>query len=147
MALVYPQQVTLYQTGDAVEGASFNNFLDALDASYCTFEGGDDPTEDGIYPDPQGGYQGPEDCGTIKGAKVISSSYSYNEFDLTPFYVQRQCQEYLKLGLQGITFIYSTGDYGVAGEGGVCIDASACTTNDTSITSRSQSSQALKLII
>ena len=28
MSLVYPQQVTLYQTGDIVEGASFNNFLD-----------------------------------------------------------------------------------------------------------------------
>lgn len=27
MALVYPQQVTLYQAGDLVEGASFNNFL------------------------------------------------------------------------------------------------------------------------
>ena len=28
MSLVYPQQVTLYQAGDPVEGASFNNFLD-----------------------------------------------------------------------------------------------------------------------
>lgn len=27
MALVYPQKVTLYQVGDVVEGASFNNFL------------------------------------------------------------------------------------------------------------------------
>lgn len=40
MTLVYPQQVTLYQVGDLVEGASFNNFLDGIDASYCTFEGG-----------------------------------------------------------------------------------------------------------
>lgn len=66
MALVAPQQVTLYQAGDLpqgstfhsiptfeilltklVKGASFNNLLDALDASYCTFEGGDDPTQDG----------------------------------------------------------------------------------------------------
>ena len=39
-------------------GASFNNFLDALDGTFCTFEGGDDPTQDGIYPDPYGGYQG-----------------------------------------------------------------------------------------
>ena len=38
MSLVKPQSVTLYQVGDDVEGASFNNFLDALDASYCTFE-------------------------------------------------------------------------------------------------------------
>jgi len=38
---VYPQKVALYQAGDLVEGASFNNFLDALDASYCTSGGGD----------------------------------------------------------------------------------------------------------
>lgn len=68
MALVAPQQVTLYQAGDLpqgstfhsipsfenlltnlAKGASFNNLLDALDASYCTFEGGDDPTQDGQY--------------------------------------------------------------------------------------------------
>ena len=42
--LVYPQKVTLYQTGDLVEGASFNNFLDALDSSYCTYSGGDSAT-------------------------------------------------------------------------------------------------------
>ena len=41
---VYPQTVTLYQTGDLVEGASFNNFLDGIDASYCTSGGGDNPT-------------------------------------------------------------------------------------------------------
>ncbi len=55
--------MTLYQVGDLIEGASFNNFLDAIDASYCTYEGGDDPTQDGIYPDPFGpGYEGPENC-------------------------------------------------------------------------------------
>ena len=62
MALVGKSQpVTLYQVGDLVEGASFNNLLDALDGSYCTFEGGDDPTQDGIYPDPYnvtGAYKG-----------------------------------------------------------------------------------------
>jgi hypothetical protein len=44
LRLVYPQKVTLYQVGDTVEGASFGNFLDAIDGSYCTFAGGDDPT-------------------------------------------------------------------------------------------------------
>ena len=64
MTLVNPQKVTLYQVGDDVEGASFNNFLDAIDGSYCTYEGGDDPTQDGTYPDPlPGGYKGPEQCG------------------------------------------------------------------------------------
>jgi tripeptidyl-peptidase-1 len=41
--VVYPQKVTLYQVGDPIEGASFNNFLDALDGSYCTSGGGDVP--------------------------------------------------------------------------------------------------------
>ncbi|PCH37568.1 subtilisin-like protein [Wolfiporia cocos MD-104 SS10] len=116
------QKVTLYQTGDDVEGASFNNLLDALDASYCTFEGGDDPTEDGIYPDPYGGYQGPEACGTVTPAYMMSTSYSYNEADLTPFYMERQCAEYAKLGLMGMTILYSSGDYGVAGYGNYCLE-------------------------
>ena len=79
MTLIYPQRVTLYQVGDLVEGASFNNFLDAIDGSYCTFQGGDDPTQDGIYPDPFGGYQGPENCGGFAATNVISTSYGYNE--------------------------------------------------------------------
>ncbi|KAG1746468.1 peptidase S8/S53 domain-containing protein [Suillus lakei] len=116
------QQVTLYQAGDMVEGASFNNFLDAIDGTYCTFEGGDDPTQDAVYPDPYGGgYEGPEDCGTAKPTNVISTSYSYNEADLTPFYTARQCAEYAKLGLMGVTVLYSSGDYGVAGNGGECL--------------------------
>ncbi|KAL3423267.1 Aorsin [Phlyctema vagabunda] len=123
MALVSPQEVTLYQTGDLLEGASFNDFLDALDGSYCT---GDDPNQDAIYPDPYGSgygvYKGPKDCGGFAAAKVISTSYGYNEADLTPAYENRQCYEYMKLGLQGVTFLYSSGDYGVAGNGGQCID-------------------------
>ncbi|KAH7906414.1 peptidase S8/S53 domain-containing protein [Hygrophoropsis aurantiaca] len=117
------QQVTLYQTGDDVEGASFNNFLDAIDGSYCTFEGGDDPTQDAVYPDyAPGGYTGPEACGTVKPANVISTSYAYNEADLTPFYTARQCAEYAKLGLMGVTVLYSSGDYGVAGNDALCLE-------------------------
>lgn len=125
MALVNPIKVTLYQVGDVVEGASFNNFLDAIDGSYCTFEGGDDPIQDATYPDPlpfPGAYTGPENCGGFAATKVISTSYGYNEADLTPFYEMRQCQEYAKLGVQGTTVLYSSGDYGVAGNGGQCID-------------------------
>jgi tripeptidyl-peptidase-1 len=120
-------QLTLYQVGDDVEGASFNNLLDALDGSYCTFEGGDDPTQDGVYPDPygtaaDGAYQGPEACGTVKPAYVISTSYEYSEADLTPFYATRQCAEYAKLGLMGTTVLFSSGDQGVAANG-YCLDA------------------------
>ena len=121
MALINPQKTTLYQVGDFVEGASFNNFLDAIDGSYCTYMGGDDPVQDATYPDPFGGYQGPENCGGFAATKVISTSYSYNEADLTAAYEMRQCNEYMKLGLAGTTILYSSGDYGVGGNGGQCI--------------------------
>lgn len=125
------------------QGASFNNFLDAIDGSYCTFEGGDDPTQyelsntllrvltngslrDGIYPDPlPGGYKS-QDCGTYEPTSVISTSYGYNEADLPPAYEQRQCSEYMKLGLAGVSVLYSSGDYGVAGNGGECCTLPAC---------------------
>lgn len=135
MALVYPQKATLYQVGDTVAGGSFNNFLDAIDGSYCTFEGGDstDSSVDGQYPDNQaGGYTGAEDCGTLTPAKVISTSYSSNEADLTAAYEQRQCAEYMKLGLQGVTILYSSGDNGVAGNSGECIDTESNSYNNGS---------------
>lgn len=125
MALIAPQHVTLYQVGDTVVSGSFNNFLDAIDGSYCTFEGGGskDPSVDGQYPDPQpGGFRGPLDCGGFASTKVISISYSSNEADLSSKYVQRQCMEYMKLGLQGVSILYSSGDSGVAGNGGTCIN-------------------------
>ncbi|KAF2862217.1 subtilisin-like protein [Piedraia hortae CBS 480.64] len=121
MALVYPQPVTLYQVGDLVAGASFNNFLDAIDASYCSYDGGDDPYYDAEYP-VEGGYQGKNDCGKFAPTKVISTSYSYNEHDLSPAYQTRQCHEYLKLGMMGVSVLYSSGDYGVAGNRGTCIN-------------------------
>ncbi|KAI4199992.1 MAG: hypothetical protein LQ350_004254 [Teloschistes chrysophthalmus] len=122
MTLINPQKTTLYQVGDQVEGASFNDFLDALDASYCA---GDDPLQDAVYPDPYGGpgaYEGPKNCGGFSATKVISTSYGYNEADLTAAYERRQCNEYMKLGLAGTTFVFSSGDNGVAGNGGQCID-------------------------
>jgi tripeptidyl-peptidase-1 len=125
MTLISPQKVTLYQVGDTVEGASFNNFLDALDGSYCTFEGGDskDPNVDGQYPDTQaGGFNGPKSCGTTLTTNVVSTSYGSNEADLSAKYEQRQCMEYMKLALRGVSILYSSGDFGVAGNGGQCIN-------------------------
>ncbi|PPQ70652.1 LOW QUALITY PROTEIN: hypothetical protein CVT26_010074, partial [Gymnopilus dilepis] len=113
------QNVTLYQVGDLIQGGSFNNLLDALDGTYCSYRGGDDPSEDGIYPDDSYSSQ---DCGTIKPANVISTSYGYNEADLTPAYATRQCIEYGKLGLMGVTVLYSSGDNGVAGNQALCLN-------------------------
>jgi tripeptidyl-peptidase-1 len=118
MALIFPQQVTLFQVGDLTNGGSFNNFLDAVDGSYCTFQGGDstNPNLDGQYP------SNVKDCGGEAPTNVISTSYGSNEADLGAKYVQRQCLEYMKLGLQGVSILYSSGDFGVAGNGGQCID-------------------------
>lgn len=45
-SIIYPQKLRLYQVGDGINMDSvgtFNIWLDALDASYCTYEGGDQP--------------------------------------------------------------------------------------------------------
>ncbi|KAI0028799.1 subtilisin-like protein [Vararia minispora EC-137] len=122
MSLTNPQPILLLQTGDLVEGAGFDNWLDAVDKSFCTFEGGDDPTQDGIYPDKlPGGFNHPESCGIIKPPNVVSVSYGQDEATVTPKFANRQCQEYAKLGLMGTTVLYSSGDDGVAGFGGACL--------------------------
>lgn len=128
------QNVTLYQVGDWVEGGSFNTFLDALDGTYCTFNGGDDSSQDPVYPDTaSGGYNGNKDCGIVKPANVISTSYGYNEADLSAAYAIRQCNEYAKLGLMGVTFLFSSGDSGVAGNTGNCLNADGTQTADGKI--------------
>ncbi|MCJ1417209.1 hypothetical protein MMC32_003549 [Xylographa parallela] len=132
-SLIYPQTVTLYQTDDQIyepeEVATtnlFNTFLDALDGSYCNYtafgETGDDPSIDPIYPDPApGGYKGQRQCGVYKPTKVISASYGQAEADLPIKYSKRQCNEFMKLGLQGHSILVASGDYGVSsfpGDGG-----------------------------
>ena len=64
---------------------------------------------------------------------MISTSYGYNEADLTAFYEQRQCNEYMKLGLAGVSVIYSSGDYGVAGNGGECCVLPGCAGGEQSV--------------
>ncbi|KAK0110807.1 hypothetical protein ONS96_002400 [Cadophora gregata f. sp. sojae] len=132
MALVNPLNVTLYQVGDLVntQWTSFNNFLDSLDETYCSRDGQTEnvtvPIIDAIYPSKlPGGYAGPRNCGGWSATKVISTSYSYNEHDLTPAYEKRQCDEYGKLGLAGTTFLYCSADYGVAASLDRCIDPSS----------------------
>ncbi|MCJ1312513.1 hypothetical protein MMC25_006187 [Agyrium rufum] len=123
--IVFPQTITLYQTDDKFysNGPSnatgiFNTFLDALDGSYCTYsafgETGNDPVLDPIYPDPNG-YMGPLQCGVYKPTPVISISYGEQEQDLPAYYQERQCNEFMKLGLQGTSIFVASGDTGVGG--------------------------------
>jgi tripeptidyl-peptidase-1 len=54
-------------------------------------------------------------CGTYTPTHVTSVSYGEAEIDLPEYYQKRQCNEFMKLGLQGHTFLYSSGDFGVGG--------------------------------
>lgn len=128
--LIWPQKTVLFQTDDQFYEINqttastpyfgfYNTFFDALDGSYCSStaygETGDcteaaclDPT----YPDPNG-YQGQLQCGVYEPTNVISISYGGGESDLPAYYLKRQCDEILKLGLQGTTVVMSSGDAGV----------------------------------
>ncbi|EMD00234.1 hypothetical protein BAUCODRAFT_119783 [Baudoinia panamericana UAMH 10762] len=144
--VIYPQTTTLFQTDDTYYGLQldpnvtgiFNTFLDAIDGSYCTYsaygETGDDPILDPVYPDPNlpppNGYQGQRQCGVYAPTNVISISYGEQEEDLPAYYQQRQCNEFLKLGLQGVSIFVASGDTGVGGLAGHG-SANGCLRNGT----------------
>ncbi|KAF2164325.1 hypothetical protein M409DRAFT_67866 [Zasmidium cellare ATCC 36951] len=127
--LIWPQNSILFQTDDPVYEANYtfegflNNFLDAIDGSYCSYSAfgitGNSPGLDPPYPDPApGGYKGQLQCGVYKPTNVISVSYGGQEADLDANYQKRQCNEYMKLGMQGVSILISSGDSGVAGPAG-----------------------------
>ncbi|KAF7195880.1 Tripeptidyl-peptidase sed1 [Pseudocercospora fuligena] len=104
-ALLGAAPITLYQiqppanlpdsyTGDTL----FGSLLDALDGSFCDDE------------DKSAGFQ----CGGAPLSSVTSISYGGPEFGNGYNVVSRACNEFMKLSLQGHTFVFATGDYGVA---------------------------------
>lgn len=115
--IIYPQGTVLYQTHTSLGTNGFqglfNEFLDAVDGSYCTKDGGDDPKVDGKTPN--------ELCGAFKPANVITFSYGLYESIWPASYLKRQCDEFMKLGLQGTSIVFASGDGGVSGNhGGAC---------------------------
>lgn len=106
--IVWPQGIVDFQTEYKEEFPTnlFDTFLDAIDGTYCTYKGGDDPVVDGTSPTRQ--------CGTFKPTNVISISYGLAEEEYPVGYQKRQCEEYMKLGLQGVSLFLASGDYGVA---------------------------------
>ncbi len=56
-------------------------------------------------------------CGAYNPTNVVSVSYGLGENTFSFFYENRQCVEYLKLGLQGVTVVYASGDSGVSNRG------------------------------
>ncbi|RFU26803.1 hypothetical protein B7463_g9528, partial [Scytalidium lignicola] len=122
MSLTYPLNVTIYAVGDNYIGGQFDTWLDALDGSYCSFEGGDVPGIDPIYPDnstevPGNGvpYNQSADCGTARSSYVYSLSLASTEEPSSVAYQDRMCTEFMKLTLQGSTFLFASDDYGVGG--------------------------------
>ena len=124
--IIYPQNSILFQTDDPVYEENYifngflNNFLDAIDGSYCSYSAfgitGNSAGLDPPYPNPApGGYKGNLQCGVYKPSNVISISYGGQEYDLPASYQQRQCNEYMKLGMQGVSIVVASGDSGVAG--------------------------------
>lgn len=62
-------------------------------------------------------------CGVYKPTNVISISYGLQENALPVYYQKRQCNEYLKLGLQGTSIFLASGDTGVGGYPGGSLGA------------------------
>ncbi|KAL5329892.1 hypothetical protein ACEPPN_003412 [Leptodophora sp. 'Broadleaf-Isolate-01'] len=129
--LIYPQNTILFQTDDPVYEANYtfngflNTFLDAIDGSYCSYVDPLDPP----YPNPSnapGAYKGKLQCGVYKPTNVISISYGGGEADLPPAYQKRQCAEFMKLGMQGVSVVLASGDSGVAGSPGEGGNADGC---------------------
>ncbi|KAH9226139.1 hypothetical protein K456DRAFT_1754958 [Colletotrichum gloeosporioides 23] len=109
MSLISPLPVTNIQVGDQFLGGNLNTMLAAFSKEYCLT--GLDPNFD----------------------PLISVSYVYNEATFSEGYLRRQCLEYLKLGLRGVSVIVSSGDTGTSHQGNSCIDPNSgnVTTNGT----------------
>lgn len=94
-----------------------------MDGSYCISDGGDDITYDPEIPNPFPGGLKEHTCGIIRPPNVVSNSQADHEYRFSQFYLQRQCNEFAKLGLMGVTVIYSAGNTGVSGtQSGYCLD-------------------------
>ncbi|KAM7196676.1 Tripeptidyl-peptidase SED1 [Rhypophila sp. PSN 637] len=126
MSLAYPVPVTNIQVGDAYLLGNTNLVLAVYSAHYCQI--GLDPVYDPIYPDTanagQPGAYNTRDCGTYAREipNVISISVAWNEASFSKEYARRQCTEFFKLALKGITVIAATGDHGTADQRQQCLN-------------------------
>lgn len=119
MALTIPQKIQLLQTGGMSALCSFllqthseragniiNMFdvlLEGLDASYCA--DGNDTC-----------HSKNQTQETVKPPNVLSISYISEEWFFPEPYLRRQCAEFGKLGLMGVSVLIASGDKGVIGE-------------------------------
>lgn len=119
--IAYPQNLTLFQMPYASSSGMGNDFLDAVDGTYCTYDGGDDKENDPQYPAFQG-FEGPAMCGTYNVTNVVSISFAKDETEVPRHYLERQCHEWMKLALRGVTVVVAAGDRGVSGNFGCAVN-------------------------
>ncbi|KAM7185941.1 Peptidase S8/S53 domain containing protein [Rhypophila sp. PSN 637] len=125
ISLAYPIPVTNIQVGDAHLFGNINLMLAAYDLHYCRT--GLDPAYDPVYPDTANaglpGAYNSSDCGThAVHPKVIVIPSTSDEANFSPEYAHRQCDQFLKLALQGTTILAAAGDYGTANQQAQCLD-------------------------
>ena len=83
-----------------------DQFLEGIDGSYCEKQSG---------------------CGDFTPTRVTSISYGVGEIFIPLAQQQRQCNEIMKLSLQGHTIAVASGDYGVASQPRT-LDVAGCIT-------------------
>ncbi|KAJ6789960.1 hypothetical protein PWT90_05805 [Aphanocladium album] len=103
--IIYPQGTTLFQVKPDQYYNIFGDFLSAIDGDYCN----QDPY-----------WNKHKMCGKFEPTNVISVSYGGPEDATDPQGAHRQCNEFMKLGLMGITAVVASGDAGVSNRAGYC---------------------------
>ncbi|KAJ5689010.1 Rattus norvegicus CLN2 is a lysosomal protease Precursor [Penicillium macrosclerotiorum] len=122
--IVYPQTITVYQSYNHLDAQNSSRgfldaFLNAIDGSNCNYCASKQ-CDDSKMADPESLFELDDkvSCGIYKPANVISISYGGPEQNFPAPYQRRQCNEYMKLGLQGVSVLFASGDNGVAGHDG-----------------------------
>ncbi|KAF8136820.1 peptidase S8/S53 domain-containing protein [Mycena galopus ATCC 62051] len=123
---------TLDRNTSEWDGAGFiNNFLNYLDADYCESITDVEEAQDPQYPhNTTLGWKNKVQCGVDKASYVISISYGEQEDDLPVVYQQRQCTEFMKLG---ISIVVASGDSGVAARATDDGNANGCLGDDAKV--------------
>ena len=116
MALTSPQEVTNVQVGSHDQQRNLNNMLAAFNIYYCGSTSPRDKKYPNLYPPRCNATTC--DCGSSLPPKVLSISWGWTEAGFTPNYLQRQCLEFLKLGLMGTIFVVSVPDDSTASDCG-----------------------------
>jgi tripeptidyl-peptidase-1 len=111
LPIIYPQEIKAFVTNDGYtpsdsstypKNTGIQSFLDAIDADICKSNGAQKHAS--------------LDCGKYKPTNVISISYGAFEYTIGKKYAKRVCNEFMKLGLQGVTVLLPAGDYNVGPE-------------------------------